>query len=722
MKRLLKSSHFYQVFISLCFLLILIRPSAYGSEPIHHQLKIAFEPLTSMIRVQDKISIETTDVHCDFYNFYLHAAMKVEEKETLSGWIFSIESPVPGNPYLQKLLIRKKPGESCPKKIFIKLRYSGAIVKQAESKVDSKVSKGFVFSGAEYFYPVQVNSKGRVTFKMEVSLPETWESLSQGGREKARLSNGRRIVRWNSKLPSEDIFLIGNQFNVYEEKYRGISLYAFLLQGEANLANKYIETAKYYIDFYSKLLGPYPYSKFALVENSQQTGYGMPSFTLMGSQIIRFPFILHSSFPHEILHNWWGNGVFTDSSSGNWSEGLTTYLADHLLLELKGKGSQYRFQEMLKYLSYVNNTNEFAINEFSHRESMASQAIGYGKLMMTFHMLRNQLGKDLFLQGLKKFYKDFKYRYAGFEEMEKTFEAISGEKLDWFFGQWIERKGAPEFELLDASYEPTEGRYDLFIEVKQKIPAYRLKLPVAIWKEGMNLPEIHHLNFDKPKQKFHLHIAKKPKAIRLDPYSEVFRRLDVKEVPASIGQTFGAAQAAISLPTAETKELSNGYFKFSKFLIEKGNIIQPGSKDNKDRLSSNLSLWVFGKNNEMGQDLLPMLKKNGIDLKGNSFVLKEGIFPLKNHSFIFTLPRRGNEKGSITWLIASSEDSIHGLMRKLPHYGKYGYLVFKGKEPENLVKGSWRSNPASLQKIFSDGNFALPSPSPLVNIRSNRSN
>jgi hypothetical protein len=124
----------------------------------------------------------------------------------------------------------------------------------------------------------------------------------------------------------------------------------------------------------------------------------------------------------------------------------------------------------------------------------------------------------------------------------------------------------------------------------------------------------------------------------------------------------------------------------------------------------------------MGQDLLPMLKKNGIDLKGNSFVLKEGIFPLKNHSFIFTLPRRQNEKTSTTWLITSSEDSIHGLMRKLPHYGKYGYLVFKGKEPENLVKGSWRSNPASLQKIFSDGNFALPSPSPLVNIRSKRSN
>jgi len=353
---------------------------------------------------------------------------------------------------------------------------------------------------------------------------------------------------------------------------------------------------------------------------------------------------------------------------------------------------------------------------------MASQAIGYGKLMMTFHMLRNQLGKDLFLQGLKKFYKDFKYRYAGFEEIEKTFESISGEKLDWFFEQWIERKGAPEFELLDASYEPRENGYNLFIEVKQKTPIYRLKLPVAIWKEEMNFPEIHHLNFDQPKQKFHFHIAKKPKAVRLDPYSEVFRRLDINEVPSSIGQTFGAAQAAIILPTTETKELLSGYLKFSKFLIETGNIIQPALKNKKNHLSSNLSLWVFGKSNEIGQCLLPMLKKNGIDLKGNNFVLKEGIFPIKNHSFIFTLPRYENEKASVTWLIASSEDSIHGLMHKLPHYGKYGYLVFKGKEPENLVKGSWRPNSVGLQKIFNDGNLSLPTPSSLIDFRPARSN
>ena len=166
MKRLLKPSHFCKVLILLCVLSILLRTLAYAFEPIHHELKIAYEPLTSMIRVKDKVFIETTDVHCDSYSFYLHAGMKVEEKETSTGWVFSVEKSVPGNPHVQKILIQKKPGENCQEKIFVKLGYSGPLVQQTESKTDSNVLEGFVFSSAEYFYPVQINPKGRVTFKM----------------------------------------------------------------------------------------------------------------------------------------------------------------------------------------------------------------------------------------------------------------------------------------------------------------------------------------------------------------------------------------------------------------------------------------------------------------------------------------------------------------------------------------------------------------------------
>lgn len=699
------------------FLLVVGGPSVHASEPVYHQLKINFEPSTSMIQVRDKIFLKTANAHCGSRSFYLRAGMSVEEKEISKNWMLSIETPTAENSYLQKLVLRKIPGEKCPESIVVNLGYSGFIAQPAESIENSKRSEGFILSGSDFFYPVEINSKRRVAFDMEVSLPESWESVSQGKREKLKAENGREVVRWNSEFPSEDIFLIGNRYKVYEEKYGEIFLYAFLLQDEAGLANKYIQTAKYYVDFYGKLFGPYPYSKFALVENMKQTGYGMPSFTLMGSRIIRFPFILHSSYPHEILHNWWGNGVFADSGSGNWSEGLTAYMADHLLMEIKGKGSQYRFQEMLKYLSYVNDTNEFPIKEFSCRDSMASQAIGYSKLLMVFHMLRTELGDKVFLKSLKKYFKSFRRRYAGFREMQKTFETISGKNLDWFFKQWVERKGSPKFELSEASYLPNPGRYDLFLEIKQSEPAYRLKLPLAIWTEDNGFPEIRYLNLDQTRKKFHLNINKKPQAVRLDPYNEVFRRLSMNEVPASIGQAFGATEAAIVLPDKETEELLRGYIKFADILTENGNIRGSALKKPDDDLPSKTSLWILGKSNKAGEGLLPELKKQGINFKDNGFYLKEGRFSLENHSFVFTLPRPKVGKGSMTWIIASSEESIPGLTRKLPHYGKYGYLVFKGKEPENVVKGSWRSSSPSLEKKFIDGNFSLPLQSPLVNFQ-----
>ena len=126
---------------------------------------------------------------------------------------------------------------------------------------------------------------------------------------------------------------------------------------------------------YRGLVGPYPYGKFALVENFWETGYGMPSFTLLGPQVIRFPFILHSSYPHEILHNWWGNSVFVDYESGNWCEGLTAYMADHLIQEQRGRGEEYRRDTLQKYRSYVRDGRDFPLTEFRSRHSAAASRI-----------------------------------------------------------------------------------------------------------------------------------------------------------------------------------------------------------------------------------------------------------------------------------------------------------------------------------------------------------
>jgi hypothetical protein len=66
-------------------------------------------------------------------------------------------------------------------------------------------------------------------------------------------------------------------------------------------------------------------------------GFGFPSYTLIGGTVLRLPFIIHTSLGHEIAHCWWGNGVLVDDDGGNWSETLTTYVADYLYQEKKSE-------------------------------------------------------------------------------------------------------------------------------------------------------------------------------------------------------------------------------------------------------------------------------------------------------------------------------------------------------------------------------------------------
>ena len=110
----------------------------------------------------------------------------------------------------------------------------------------------------------------------------------------------------------------------------------------------YLQSSREYLELYQELFGPYPYEKFAIVENFYPTGYGFPGWTLLGSSVIRLPFIRTTSLPHEIAHTWWGNAVEIDYSSGNWGEGLATYVADYYLKELHAPAEalEYRRRQL----------------------------------------------------------------------------------------------------------------------------------------------------------------------------------------------------------------------------------------------------------------------------------------------------------------------------------------------------------------------------------------
>jgi hypothetical protein len=540
--------------------------------------------------------------------------------------------------------------------------------------------------------------------------------VSQGKRIRETTVNGPRHTFWQCDDPMQEIFLIADQFQEYSDKYEDVDLYVFLRKRESKLARKYLKAAKSYIAFYQQLIGAYPFVKFAVVENALQTGYGMPSFTLLGSRVIRFPFILHTSYPHEILHNWWGNGVYVDPKGGNWSEGLTAYLSDHLFPDLDGKGARYRFQELMKYSSYVNADNDFPLSQFRERTNMASQVIGYGKLVMVLNMLRLEVGDKVFLKALSDFFITQKFRKAGFDVLRGHFEAASGKKLDVFFRQWVRARGAPELELADASYENFQNEYRLSLSIlqKQKRPLFNLTLPVAVWVEGSDKPHIQNLKLEsKSSQTLRLFVKGEPRAVMLDPYTDLFRKLDPREAPTSISQSYGAPTAVAVFSKKESKPLRTAYSQFSKKLGKPTKQFD----DTTYLPAPRAALWLFGKNNIVAQSLKPALKQFEVTFQESGVTIEGKTFAWKDHSFVFTVPHPHDPTRSATWIIADDPASVPGLIRKLPHYGKYGVLVFKGEAPTNVHKATWPAQRISLMKIFKKGNYKLPKRPPLVDFK-----
>ena len=539
---------------------------------------------------------------------------------------------------------------------------------------------------------------------MNVELPEAWDAVSQGGRALHEVRDGRRQVTWVSPQPMDEVYLIAARFVEYSRPAGEVTAYAYLREPEPNLASKYLEATAQYIEMYRKMIGPYPYDKFALVENFWDTGYGMPSFTLLGSTIIRLPFILHSSYPHEILHNWWGNSVFVDYENGNWCEGLTAYLADHLIKEGLGQGVAYRRDTLKRYRNYVRGEDDFPLAEFRSRHDSATEAVGYGKSLMLWHMLRLRLGDEGFLDGLRQFYRANRFRRASFEDVRKAFADASGQDLDAMFAQWVDRAGAPQLELGEVRVARPNGdtKASLSIEVRQVQGGdpYTLSVPVALTLDGEEAAREYTLDLSEASGTLRVDLPAEPRRIDVDPEFDLFRRLDPYEIPASVGQLFGAEQVMIVLPTQAGTVGLEAWRGFAESWD--GEEVQVVLDSEVDRIPSDQAVWLIGTRNRFAPTVATALER--FDAGASVSTVRAGGQDLASddHSFAFAVRHPDDANLAIGWIGAGTASALPGLARKLPHYGKYSYVAFAGDEPTNVAKGQWPVLASPLVRFLGD--------------------
>jgi hypothetical protein len=559
---------------------------------------------------------------------------------------------------------------------------------------------GIYLAGSTFWVPAFPDKD--VTYTLTTTLPAGWKTVSQGERTNEITKGTQHIDSWKCDTPQEEVFLIGARFTEYSHKMNcGIDAMAFLRTPDEALAGKYLDVTEQYMDMYQKLTGPYPYTKFALVENFWETGYGMPSFTLLGEKIIRFPFILHSSYPHELLHNWWGNSVYVDFSKGNWCEGITAYEADHLISEQREQGEDYRRSTLQKFSNVVDETNDFPLNKFISRHDAASEAIGYGKSMMLMHMLRRAVGEENFKKGFALFYQNFKFKTASFDDIRISFETVTGKDLKPFFNQWLTRTGAPEIAINEAKVSKSGDKFHvtLILEQKQKADVFTVDIPIAIATDKKT--ETLVVNMKERKQTFEFDLNNEPLKMAVDPQYDVFRILDPMEVPPTWSKILASKDNLVVLPFKADENKKKIYQEFvSQWKAADNDQFEVVYDNELVSLPANRSSWIIGFENKYAALINSAIAGSHSSLTGDSVVYENRATAKANHSFILTVYNGQNPDINQAFIALDNKAAIPGLITKLPHYGKYSYLGFEGDEPVNVAKGEWPVLNSPLIRIF----------------------
>ncbi len=659
---------------------------------IHHDLKVTLAPSEHSLTVMDSITLPEGSPR--EFRFMLHSGL--QPSTSTSGVRIMKQGEQRGAVPLESYLIVLPEGRNT-----FTIKYEGTIdhplsqsgKEQARGFEDTPgiiSPEGVFLSGSSGWYPDF--GTPLVTFDLDVKLPATWDAVSQGARTRHDRGGKAARVVWKSPEPQDAVFLVAAQFTEYVKTAGPLEALVFLRSPDKGLADRYLDAAVRYIAMYDKLIGPYPYTKFALVENFWETGFGMPSFTLLGPRVIRLPFIISTSYPHEILHNWWGNSVYPDYEKGNWSEGITAYLADYLLKEQQGGGAEYRVATLQKYADYVRGSRDFPLTQFRSRHSPSTEAVGYGKSLMFFHMLRMELGDDVFRKGLREFYQDYKFRFASFDDIRRTFESVSGKDLRQDFEQWVTRSGAPQLKVGKSGVTPEAKGFRLTALLEQTQPgeAYHFRVPVAVTMEGEERAFQAFADMTGKKLELRLMVPAMPQRFDIDPEFDVFRRLDRDEIPPAISQALGAKRMLIVLPSAAGKDLLAAYREFSRALAQSGpDEVEVKLDRELKELPVDRAVTIMGWENLFVSDILQALFGYDVSVKDQAVRIDQTTVPRKDHSFVLTARLPKNRDMALSLIAADRPDALPGLAQKLPHYHKYSYLVFEGAEPANVAKGRW---------------------------------
>jgi hypothetical protein len=379
--------------------------------------------------------------------------------------------------------------------------------------------RSFLYSNRSYWYP-QAPVTDYATASIRVTVPARFDVVASGNLDAGfpmavpgkDAANPQKAYLFTTSEPLRYLAFIVSRFVRSEPVSIALeSGSRFVLDLQTNprqvrRGRELVQRAGAIVEFYASIVGdcPYPGLALAVVESELPGGHSPGYFIALNQPMPNTPYVWRNDpasfedFPefflaHELAHQWWGQAVGWRNYHEQWiSEGFAQYFAALYAQQLRGDDTfggvlrQFRRWGMQQsdqgpiYLGY----------RLGHirGDSRVFRAVIYNKSAAVLHMLRRLVGDEPFFRGIRRFYRDSRFRKVGTEDFRAAMEAETGRPLERFFERWIYGSSLPRLKF-SYRVEPAATGQQAVIHVEQSGDVFDLPLTLTLqYADGRDVP------------------------------------------------------------------------------------------------------------------------------------------------------------------------------------------------------------------------------------------
>jgi aminopeptidase N len=438
------------------------------------------------------------------------------------------------------------------------------------------------------WFPVNAYGINRFTATMNITVPAHMVVIGSGRETSGGASASKKTGA--STLPTKTFTfvwdkpsfpgtIVAGTFQEFKSDEAGVDLHVFFKPVHQNLGAMYAETAIKEFTYYVTLYGAAPSTSLKVVELPDDTvpSAWAPEIAAVASRAVTEK-VNYRLLANTIAHQWWGVSVSPATIDDWWMcDGFARYSEARYVENAAGSNG---LEEVVKDMSVGALAYDSVPLATIGKLDMFSpefQSLATDKGAMILHMLRWVVGDQKYDQTMRTFATKYAGKSASLDDFTAIAEQVYGEKLTWFFTQWLDSTGAPEFKTKYTVYRLGNNKgFRVVGEITQDLDLFRMPVELKIDTDGKT--EEKRIEVVGTDSAFAIETFGKPRRISIDPDNRVLRnssdvklRADIQRGQALVQQAdFAAALSEFNKALEVNKNSSLAHYRIAEvFFLQK---------------------------------------------------------------------------------------------------------------------------------------------------------